>query len=202
MAGCGSDGTCWAARFASIRGTSIGRGLLTNPNLMVLGQVGRGKSTFVKTFIWRQVAFGRQVWIVDPKGEYGATGRGVREHALHLAPGGSVRLNPLDLALRAFRGSGHPASSAALMGRHPGPTQAGRRPAPCVGKPSWSARWRHLVPGSTARSRRSGPRWSWPCGPSWPACRRPTLPDLVTALLDPDPELAADGADRRRRPGP
>jgi hypothetical protein len=39
------------------------RGKLTNPNLLVMGQVGRGKSTFVKTFLWRQVAFGRQVWV-------------------------------------------------------------------------------------------------------------------------------------------
>ena len=27
------------------------RGSLTNPNLIVVGQLGRGKSTFVKTFI-------------------------------------------------------------------------------------------------------------------------------------------------------
>ena len=44
--------------------------LVTNPNMVVLGQIGRGKSTFVKTFLWRQLVFGRQAWVVDPKGEY------------------------------------------------------------------------------------------------------------------------------------
>ena len=51
------------------------QGLLTNPNLIIMGQVGRGKSTLVKALIWRQVAWGRQAWIVDPKGEYGPLAR-------------------------------------------------------------------------------------------------------------------------------
>ena len=33
-------------------------GLLTNPNMLVVGQIGRGKSAFVKSFLWRQAAFG------------------------------------------------------------------------------------------------------------------------------------------------
>jgi type IV secretory pathway VirB4 component len=73
------------------------RGLLTNPNLLVVGQVGRGKSTFVKTFVWRQLALGRQAWIVDPKGEYGSLALAGGGRPLRLAPGGSVRLNPLDV---------------------------------------------------------------------------------------------------------
>src|SRR5215471_4743397 len=73
------------------------RGVLTNPNLIVLGQVGRGKSTFIKTFLWRQVAFGRQAWVVDPKGEYGPLAEACGGTPWRLAPGGAVRLNPLDL---------------------------------------------------------------------------------------------------------
>jgi hypothetical protein len=71
-------------------------GAISNPNMVVFGQIGRGKSAFVKTFLWRQAVFGRRAWVVDPKGEYGdlADAWGVRPVALR--PGGAVRLNPLD----------------------------------------------------------------------------------------------------------
>jgi type IV secretory pathway VirB4 component len=72
------------------------QGVVSNPNMVVFGQIGRGKSAFVKTFLWRQAVFGRKAWVVDPKGEYGdlAAAWGVRPVALR--PGGAVRLNPLD----------------------------------------------------------------------------------------------------------
>ena len=35
-------------------------GLLTNPNMVVIGQIGRGKSAFVKSYLWRQSTLGRQ----------------------------------------------------------------------------------------------------------------------------------------------
>ena len=71
-------------------------GVVSNPNMVVFGQIGRGKSSFVKSFLWRQAVFGRRAWVVDPKGEYGdlADAWGVRPVALQ--PGGAVRLNPLD----------------------------------------------------------------------------------------------------------
>ena len=71
-------------------------GVVSNPNMVVFGQIGRGKSSFVKTFLWRQAVFGRRAWVVDPKGEYGdlADAWGVRPVALR--PSGSIRLNPLD----------------------------------------------------------------------------------------------------------
>ena len=71
-------------------------GVVSNPNMVVFGQIGRGKSSFVKSFLWRQAVFGRRAWVVDPKGEYGdlADAWGVRPVALR--PGGAVRLNPLD----------------------------------------------------------------------------------------------------------
>jgi hypothetical protein len=71
-------------------------GVVSNPNMVVFGQIGRGKSAFVKSFLWRQAVFGRRAWVVDPKGEYGdlAEAWGVRPVALR--PGGAVRLNPLD----------------------------------------------------------------------------------------------------------
>jgi len=71
-------------------------GVVSNPNMVVFGQIGRGKSAFVKSFLWRQAVFGRRAWVVDPKGEYAdlADAWGVRPVALR--PGGAVRLNPLD----------------------------------------------------------------------------------------------------------
>ena len=127
------------------------------------GPGGRGKSTFVKTFVWRQVAFGRQAWIVDPKGEYGASGRGVRQHAL--APGARRGGPPQP----ARPGSGpfagrHPASSAALIER-PGTRTGGcrRRSAPAGGAGLLSG---GVVAGTTALVPRNGPRSTWPSGPS------------------------------------
>ena len=70
-------------------------GVLTNPNLVVAGQIGKGKSTFVKTFVWRQLLFGRQAWVVDPKGEYGPLAEAAGSVPVRLRPGGAVRLNPL-----------------------------------------------------------------------------------------------------------
>ncbi len=59
-------------------------GVVTNPNMVVIGQIGRGKSSFVKSYLWRQAVFGRSAWVIDPKGEYGALARsyGVRVVAL------------------------------------------------------------------------------------------------------------------------
>jgi len=72
-----------------------GAGVLTNPNMVVLGQIGRGKSSFVKALVWRQQVFGRQAWVVDPKGEYGPLAEASGATTLRITPGGSVRLNPL-----------------------------------------------------------------------------------------------------------
>ena len=65
------------------------QGVVTNPNMVVFGQIGRGKSSLVKTYLWRQAVFGRHAWVVDPKGEYGplADGLGVL-CPVALRPGG------------------------------------------------------------------------------------------------------------------
>ena len=73
-------------------------GAVTNPNMLVLGQIGRGKSSFVKAFLWRQQVFGRQAWVVDPKGEYGPFAHASGTRSVRVAPGGAVRLNPLEPA--------------------------------------------------------------------------------------------------------
>jgi hypothetical protein len=71
-------------------------GVLTNPNMVVFGQLGRGKSAFVKSYLWRQAVFGRRAWVVDPKGEYSALARAWGAAPITLRPSGTLRLNPLD----------------------------------------------------------------------------------------------------------
>ncbi|MGO9661065.1 MAG: ATP-binding protein [Acidimicrobiales bacterium] len=73
------------------------KGRLTSPNIVVFGQIGRGKSAFVKSFLWRQLCFGRQCWVLDPKGEYGGLARACGVTPLRLGPGLGLRLNPLDV---------------------------------------------------------------------------------------------------------
>ena len=57
---CSSVGTSSAARSSTTRSSSTGSGVVTNPNMVVFGQIGRGKSSFVKSYLWRQAVFGRQ----------------------------------------------------------------------------------------------------------------------------------------------
>jgi type IV secretory pathway VirB4 component len=70
--------------------------VLTGPNAIVAGQIGRGKSSFIKTYVWRQLVFGRKAWMLDPKGENGRLCQAAGVEPVRIQPGGGVRLNPLD----------------------------------------------------------------------------------------------------------
>jgi len=70
-------------------------GLVTSPNLLVAGQIGRGKSALVKTLLARSLTRGRRCVIVDPKGEYGPFAEAMGATPITLEPGGRTRLNPL-----------------------------------------------------------------------------------------------------------
>lgn len=76
-------------------------GLVTNPNCWILGEPGHGKSSLVKCLLWRMAgvygsgARGRWIAIVDPKGEYAPLAECLGLPVIRLAPGGSVRINPL-----------------------------------------------------------------------------------------------------------
>lgn len=70
--------------------------VLTNPNMLVAGQIGRAKSSFVKTLLWREYCFGRRAAVLDPKGEYGPLAAALGVEPVRLQPGSGVRLNPLD----------------------------------------------------------------------------------------------------------
>jgi hypothetical protein len=154
-------------------------GAVSNPNMVVFGQIGRGKSAFVKTFLWRQAVFGRRAWVVDPKGEYGdlAEAWGVRPVALR--PGGAVRLNPLD-----------PGPELDDDGRD-GSDPAGRRRMELLSSLASACLGRNLAPreraalGSALAETASGRRV-------------PTVPVVVEALLSPSAEAARSLRTERR----
>ena len=68
---------------------------LTNPNMLVIGEVGSAKSSLVKCYLHRQSLFGRVPWVSDPKGEYGPLARALGVEPIRLEPGGAVRINPI-----------------------------------------------------------------------------------------------------------
>lgn len=72
-------------------------GVLTNPNVVLAGVVGRGKSTLAKSLATRSIAFGRKCSVPgDPKGEWSVVSRSVGGQVIALGDGSAARLNPLD----------------------------------------------------------------------------------------------------------
>jgi type IV secretory pathway VirB4 component len=72
-----------------------GDGRLDDPNVIVLGKLGQGKSALVKTLLWRMLLFGRRAFVLDIKREYGPLCRAAGVAPISLVPGGNLRLNPL-----------------------------------------------------------------------------------------------------------
>ena len=80
------------------------RKMITNPNVLVAGAIGSGKSTCAKSLATRSIAFGRKVYVPgDPKGEWTPVAQQVGGQAIVLGGSSAVRLNPLDEGPRAAR---------------------------------------------------------------------------------------------------
>lgn len=74
----------------------VTEGFTTNPNMVIAGAPGNGKSAFVKQLVWNLVgAFGYRFVVTDVKGEYRAIADALGTPVLDLRPGGSTRVNPL-----------------------------------------------------------------------------------------------------------
>lgn len=72
-------------------------GVLTNPNVLLAGVIGTGKSALAKSLVVRSIAFGRRAYVPgDPKGEWTAVAQAVGGQAVVLGQGLANRLNPLD----------------------------------------------------------------------------------------------------------
>jgi hypothetical protein len=158
-------------------------GVLSNPNLIVFGQIGRGKSAFVKTYLWRQAVFGRRAWVVDPKGEYRALAAAWGARPVYLRPGGTVRLNPLDPGPDGEEREPDPAAGSDLQVNRRQAEVLASLAAACLGRPLLP---RERAAADLALIQASATRAA------------PTLPDVVHALLEPTSDAAASVRTGRR----
>jgi type IV secretory pathway VirB4 component len=145
-------------------------GVVTNPNMVVIGQIGRGKSSFVKSYLWRQAVFGRRAWVIDPKGEYGPLAAAWGVAPVALRPGGSVRLNPLDTEEEV--GSDAVAGAGVLRSRV---SLTSSLAVACLGR-DLLPRERAAIDAAIVEATRLAVTARMPA---------PTLPEVVEALLDP-----------------
>ena len=162
-------------------------GAVTNPNMVVIGQIGRGKSSFVKSYLWRQAVFGRSAWVIDPKGEYGPLCEAWGVEPVALRPGGPVRLNPLDTGTfgtdRVDGPGGDGDGAAGIDGPAVRRTSLTASLAvSCLGR-DLLPRERAAIDAALLAADAAAARASQ---------RAPTLPQVVDALLDPGSEAAAD----------
>lgn len=191
-AGLGADGMLigvdllTGAAFSYDPWTLYTAGVITNPNVLLAGVIGTGKSALAKSLTARSLVFGTRVYVPgDPKGEWTPLAAAVGGTTLALGPGQPTRLNPLD----------PPARPAGLSdGDWAAHVAARRRDLLGVLTETVLARALHPVEHTaldealhTATSHSGG---------------TPTLPDVVTALLHPaagtakqSAVLAADGRD-------
>ena len=162
------------------------QGVLTNPNCLLAGVVGKGKSCLAKSLATRSIAFGRRVYVPgDPKGEWSAVAQAVGGAAIQLGGSGTSRLNPLD---PGPRGGGLTDSQWTVLVRTRRRTLLGSLGQSALGRPLNAVEHTALdvalddtISGSTT----------------------PTLPAVVDALLRPtssrpgasSAELARDGRD-------
>ncbi|CAL8978617.1 hypothetical protein CELL_02912 [Cellulomonas sp. T2.31MG-18] len=78
--------------------TQYADGTLTNPNMLLAGVIGQGKSALAKSLALRSIAAGRTVYVPgDPKGEWAVVAEAVGGTVLRLGPGAPTRLNALDV---------------------------------------------------------------------------------------------------------
>jgi type IV secretory pathway VirB4 component len=105
----GTDGLSGGAAFCFDPFVLYTERFLQSANILVVGRQGFGKSTFIKTFLYRCIgafgapgpagtpaAGGRWAAICDPKGEYSELAEALGLQVVRLHPGGVDRINPLD----------------------------------------------------------------------------------------------------------
>ena len=153
------------------------QGVLTNPNVLLAGVIGVGKSALAKSLVCRSLAFGRRAYIPgDPKGEWTPVAQAVGGQAITLGPGLPHRLNPLDTGPRPD-GIDDQQWRAVTWQR--------RRDLLGAVTEAVLSRPLHPVEHTALDAALAGAR---------------TLPDVVTAMLDPQPG-GPDRAERLREDG-
>jgi len=87
----------WGADFVFDQWLAYAEGVVSDPNAIVLGALGQGKSSLLKTWALRASVLGRRVEILDRKSEYGALIAALGGETIRLA--GGTRVNPLERVL-------------------------------------------------------------------------------------------------------
>jgi hypothetical protein len=144
--------------------TAYETGLVTSTNMMVTGEIGKSKSSLIKTLCLRMAAFGRRVVVVDPKGEYTPVAEALDIQPWKLVPFGPTRLNPID-----------PGPIGALSDEERRRNQLGLLAS--------------LLEASLERRLAPEEHTALSIGLSGASLRAevPTIRDVVAALIDPDP---------------
>lgn len=169
-------------------------GLVTNPNLVVFGEPGRGKSSTVVALLLRMMLFGTRTLISgDVKGEYSPLLRALGIEPIALGRGSPARLNALDLGPLATRWDSWSVGRQrdeldGVLGRWTkllvALAEAQGYPATVSDEAVLSQVLRRLVGAADGNDR----------------VRPVTIPEVHRALADPAPELVeiARFADRRQ----
>jgi len=156
----GRDALGRVFRFDPFRLYQAGR--LHGPNMLVLGDIGHGKSSLVKLYLYRQVMFGYVPLVTDLKGEYDRLCTALGVNPIRFMRGGHLRLNPLDPAVSGNARLALLRSIAELLlGRSLQPREDAAL---------------ELASARLERTKRRG---------------QPTIGEVVTHLLRPDPQAAA-----------
>ncbi len=148
-------------------------GVLTNPNALLAGVVGKGKSCLAKSIATRSIAFGRRVYVPgDPKGEWTAVAQAVGGISIRLGPGTGNRVNPLDPGPRP-RG----------LADEQWHTETARRRRTLLGSLAESSLGRPLA--ATEHTALDAALYA-----ALESSTTPTLPGVVQALLGPSTSMA------------
>lgn len=85
------------------------QGALTNPNCLLAGVLGKGKSCLAKSLATRSVAFGRRVYAPgDPKGEWSAVAEAAANRTIESDDAAALR----DAILQVLNDPGYAEASA------------------------------------------------------------------------------------------
>ena len=184
----------------------LAEGLVSNPNIVITGVPGAGKSATIKALALRLMAYGVRAFVCgDLKNEYAPLARALGTRPVELGPGLPGRLNPLDAGPLGENLPRDPAQlaerraeihrrrlvllcslAAMRLGRPLSPTE---ETAVSLAIHEASGRCAGGPEGEGAGQERGGAR---PVGP--------TIPDVWAVLRDPAPEMARELRVRRDSP--
>jgi hypothetical protein len=147
--------------------------VITNPNVLLAGVIGSGKSSTAKALITRSIALGHKAYIpCDPKGEWTPVATAMGGAAIKLGPGLPTRLNPLDAGRRPSMVAAHEWERIVWSRRR---ALLGTLAESTLGRPLAAVEHTALdLALQTVSSQVASP----------------TIPDVVVALFTPDPDWA------------